>query len=155
MKEYCVVLGIAKELKENGFPQESNFYHRIQKDGIGEFTDFSDENTHSSFMKLKALYSAPCSDEILKELPDSICLKKKLCGLIIEKVARGDLYSIAILHSKDNISDEQWNRFRKEANRYSGTCISKTKSFIAFKDKGLSNALAKMWLYLKREGYIK
>ena len=123
MKEFCVDLEIAKELEKEGFIQNTHFYHRIQKDGIGEFTDFCDTKSNSPFMKFKALYSAPTSDELLKELPECILGKNTSYHHYIWKEA--------IAYRDDNIE------------------------LICFYDKKLTNALAKMWLYLKKEGYIK
>lgn len=123
MKEFCVDLEIAKELKENGYSQISEFYHRIQKDNIGEFTDFSSTNLKSDFMTIVNVYSAPCSDEILKELPRNI-----------------NNFDLNILW----VSEEKtWAiTYDMKNNLY-------TYDFI------LHHALAKMWLYLKKEGYIK
>lgn len=127
MKEYCVDLEIAKELEENGFPQETNFYHRIQKDGIGEFTDFSDTHLKSDFMTIINVYSAPTTDEILKELP------KKLYGCHLE-IDRTDVaYYIWYAPIGTNIDQ-------------------RPKDFVAGSmGKKLANALAQKWLYLKKE----
>ena len=56
MKEYCVDLEIAKKLKENGFPQDIDYFYPMT-DGI------NGNKTH---------YATPYSDEILKELPNEI-----------------------------------------------------------------------------------
>lgn len=101
MKNYCVDLEIAKELKDNGFPQNSYFW----------------------WNKTRCSITAPTSDEILKELPKEIKTKR-------------DCYRIDIGY---DIVKKVW---------YCGICEF-------FEDKKLSNALAKMWLYLKKEGYIK
>lgn len=64
MEKYCVDLEIAKELKENGYPQKGNlaFFDLGFKDPILNFTG------SDSFV----LAYAPCSDELLEELPVSI-----------------------------------------------------------------------------------
>ena len=137
MKEYCVDLEIAKKLKENGFPQTTEFYHRIQKDGIGEFTDFSDTNLKSDFMTIVDVYSAPCSDELIKELPGEI---KDLdfdyyYHLNIERSSiYNEMYFISYGITKKN---RAWMKY------------------YCTEDKKFTKALSKMWLLLKKEGYIK
>lgn len=111
MKEHCVDLEIAKELKENGFPQTSfcsydlmeNFWHGCIED-----------------------FSAPTSDEILKELPKQIL----------------DWYSLKIHR---NILGEYCVYYK---NRFGMLGDSRS-------EYKLADALAKLWLYLKKVGYIK
>ena len=99
MKEYCVDLDIAKELKKNGFPQKSEFLYEVELDG----------------------------KYILR--------------------ARG--YEIIIPHEelcivKDSINNIFWCG-------YEGKTLNDE---LAATNKKLSNALAKLWLYLKQEGYL-
>ena len=110
MKEYCVDLELAKELKENGFPQKSTFYWWINTQGKPHFS-----------YGTKYDYSAPTSDEILKELPDGIRIVKQI---------------------------------GKNSGIFTVACPigNQTKYF---DNKKLSNCLALLWLYLKKEGYIK
>lgn len=137
MKEYCVDLELAKELKENGFPQEnSNFYWQINhlfnnnlyfrfKDSLGfNYEQYLQEDSGQE------IYSAPTSDEILKELPNYI--------------------------SKDIIYDLTIKNYPATFIVYYKNCFEE-KELIDFRftDKKLSNALAKMYIYLKKEGYIK
>jgi hypothetical protein len=140
MKEFCVDLELAKELKENGFIQNTHFYHRIQKDGIGEFTDFCDTKENSPFMKFKALYSAPISDEILKELPK----------IIIPNYTR---YDINIRHFTNQHLDDYYEV--SFISMYLKSDEEHPDKYIKFAEQKLPNALAEMWLYLKKEGYIK
>jgi len=108
MEEYCVDLEIAKELKENGFPQNSHFIH--SKDRYGHIISTKIIGNPYS----EKCINAPTSDEILKELPPLMYIWKCL-----------DEYKI-------DYPDIE-----------------------VMKDKKLSNALAKMYIYLKKEGYIK
>ena len=132
MKEYCVDLKIAKELKENGFSQTTKYYHRIQRDGIGEFTDFSDTNLKSDFMTIVNIYSAPCSDEILKELPNEI-----------------NGYVLEIIRYEDGTIEADYirNLQYEDDKEY---LINSKKLFYKSSD-----SLADLWLDLKKEGYIK
>jgi len=131
MKEYCVDLEIAKELKENEFPQNTFFIW--SKDREGDLitkkifgNPYSEECTN-----------APTSDEILKELPNNIKDPNfhYFYHLKIEKSPIHDeMYLISYgITNQDRAWMEQYH----------------------IDDKKLSNALAKMWLYLKKEGYIK
>jgi len=137
MKEYCVDLEIAKELKENGFPQITNFYHRIQKDEIGEFTDFSNTHLKSDFMTIINVYSAPTTDELIKQLP------REIKDLNFE-------YYYHLKIEQSPIHDEMYF--------ISYGITNQDRAWMQYydtDDKKLSNALAKMWLKLKKEGYIK
>ncbi len=137
MKEYCVDLEIAKELEKNRFPQESNFYYSRnngQEDIKGNpIYDFSSiDGGKGRFDRIidprlrYEYYPAPTSDEILKELPHEI----NEFWLRIEPV-------------KDKYIVGYWEEGHEDERR-----------FDYFEEKKLSNALAKMWLYLKKEGYI-
>lgn len=123
MKEYCVDLEIAKELKENGFPQASYFLHETTNETFnGENYIKLVEENYEKKGGAYFYYSAPTSDEILKELEGfDIIIKSYDMGMDVE-------YNVTY----DNGDD-----------------------FFTYSNKILSNALAKMWLYLKKEGYIK
>jgi len=137
MKKYCVDLEIAKELKENGFPQSTEivwcyYYDSNVRSGERIWGIMK----YDKFDKINTQISAPISDEILKELPHQIKIPCKydpsldyLCDLTIYKnandfeVGYSNVYSLALE--------------------------------LSFKNYKLSNALARVWLYLKKEGYIK
>lgn len=125
MKEFCVDLEIARELKENGFPQNNDYYWYKNNDWF-----ISRPNYDDAFEDKMRYYSAPTSDEILKELPNTIEWIGEYTiidyDLVIEKTKNG--YEVS--YSESN------------------------SLHIEFSEKS-SNALAKMWLYLKKEGYIK
>ena len=130
MKEFCVDLELAKELKENDFPQKPGFswweyISTVSKTkNIDVFYDFP----HWTVAKdVDILCFAPTSDELLKELPE---------GISITKCLKNKSYLVSKL--EPNIS--------KRINE---------KVYKGFQDEKLPNALAKMWLYLKKEGYIK
>ena len=88
MKQYCVDLEIAKELKINGFTQNTEFYYSRnngQEDIKGNPTyDFSSihggKGTFDTIYDPRLRYehcSALTTDEILKELPNVIIKNKK------------------------------------------------------------------------------
>lgn len=131
MKEYCVDLEIAKELEKNGFPQTSEMsWYKTEKGKyellLGEFSVYYDEE-----------YATPFADEILKELPNQIKIPISydpsldyLCYLTNYK----NKLTYTVGYSNINTLELEGEYFE---------------------DKKLSNALALMWLYLKKEGYIK
>ncbi len=122
MKEYCVDLEIAKKLEENKFPQKSYFCYRKNI----FCNQFPLERKNKYGYKILTIYSAPTSDEILKEL------EKYDLNLHITYDTFTKEYSII---------DAQYG-FEED----NDSCKN---------NKKLSNAVAKMWLYLKKEGYIK
>lgn len=145
MEEYCVDLERAKQLKENGFPQDSEFYWNIHKAGGSVFP--LDDNLNKKFASYQekvginavcyATYSAPTSDEILKELP------REIKDLNFE-------YFYHLKIEKSPIHDEMYF--------ISYGITSQDRAWMEYyntDDKKLSNALAKMWIFLKKEGYIK
>lgn len=161
MKEYCVDLEIAKELKENGFPQETYFYHtpgRFQYGWDGDYELYDDGSwsivnynpieynnwlkdkdamktdndyfiTEEREKELKSqVCSAPTSDEMLKELPKTI--SHFGCLTIMEGM------------------EYNWTVCYLSNGEYTHKSINEN-------DNKLSNALAKMWLSLKKKGYIR
>ncbi len=126
MKEYCVDLEIAKELKENGFPQKCVCSYDLN--GISnyeecQYYDFGIKEFKTCDISRLARFDAPFFDEILKELPRNI-----------------NNFDLNILW----VSKE-----RTWAITYD------MKNNLYTYDFTLKHALAKMWLYLKKEGYIK
>jgi len=123
MKDYYVDLEIAKELKENGFPQDCIYKWNKMKNGLYEICIIPDD---------LEIFHAPISDEILKELPTELWG----CMLNIDKTNKGYYVWYLPIHS-------EYDKRPKH-----DICPGHAK-------KKLTNALAKMWLYLKKEGYIK
>ncbi len=142
MKEFCVDLEIAKELKENGFLQDSKFYFMRQdfitfaktaglenrkpwalsiivpKKDKEDFLEYFGHKDKWMGIQPEHFISAPISDEILKEL-------RKYKSFIQINTLDFNILKIQV----------------------------KTYPFDWITAKKLSNALAKMWLYLKKEGY--
>ena len=124
MKEFCADLEIAKELKEKGFPQECMFryccFDQSEKNLVIKYINESN-------FGLQYITDAPTSDELLKELPESI----------INKV-----YWMYII--KD--FDKNFQIF------YENICdIKESKLKFRIINKKLSNCLALAWLHLKKE----
>lgn len=135
MKEFCVDLKIAKELKENGFPQGNNFYwyRRLPEKNQWKFIGSKNvQYLHRSYCFMPdgndVLYSAPHPSELLKELPNAIV---------------NGIYWMYIIKDFDN-------NFQVY---YENTYINELKFRII--NKKLSNCLALAWLQLKKLGYIK
>jgi len=128
MKEYCVDLEIAKELEKNGFISECHF-EWIDRPNINNpiiVNYFVAKSYH-----YKERFLAPVSDEILKELPNEIK------GYSLE-IVRYETGPIEVNYVKYNSIDVPEYLINSKEMFYK-----------------LSNALAKKWLHLKKEGYIK
>ncbi len=129
MKKFCVDLEIAKELKEAGFLQDTIYvWYRCYSDGkLKWFHGIFDEND-----KVNKQISAPCSDEILKELPFEI-----------------NGYVLEIIRYENGTIEADYIRY--------GLIDEITDYLIQSKELFYKapNALARLWLYLKKEGYIK
>lgn len=121
MKDYVVDLKIAKELKENGFPQNNAYRYEIDiKEVACLCQDFVPINDHVNYV-----VSAPCSDELLKELPKRIAnYYQNLC------IVKGN--------------QTYWCGYEDET----------LERELAASAKKLSNALAKLFIRLKKEGYL-
>ena len=126
MKEFCVDLEIAKELKKEGFPQESeNWWLENINSGKIEF-NITQYPTGSK------TYYAPTSDEILKELPFDIC---DGVGLNIWRTSDNGEYNVSYIDWDEEDHNIHIDNIRKN-------------------DKKLSNALAKLWICVNKKGYI-
>lgn len=137
MKECCVDLEIAKELKENGFPQNTILQWR--------FYDGSVENSflitsRASGFGHGLICHAPTSDEILKALP-----------IIIRDNYNND-FSLRIDQTCDNGEKNVTYWSYESLNNFDDSEFILDNKMC--NDKKLPNALAKMWLYVKKEGYI-
>ena len=160
MKEYCVDLEIAKELKENGFTQDTGFYFYRQDDGdidikgnltnrkewglsfISYKTDkewlLADFGHPDKWMGIQPEHfvSAPIAEELIKELP------REIKDLNFEyyyhlKIEQSPIHDERFLVSYGiTTQDRAWMEQHHT------------------EDKKLSNALALMWKLLKKEGYI-
>ena len=133
MKEFCVDLEIAKELKENGFPQKYSTSIAYVSDKAGNYyTCYPDTIEQELKFKEKQIICLPISDEILKELPNEII------GYILE-----------IVRYEDGTIEADYARslWRNEDTEY---LIKSKKLFYK-----LSDCLAELWLDLKKKEYIK
>jgi len=149
MKEYCIDLEIAMELKINNFPQDTGFYFYRQDDGdidikgnltnrkewglsfISYKTDkewlLADFGHPDKWMGIQPEHfiSAPTTDELLKELPNNYYYHLK-----IEKSPVNNEYFV---HYGIASKDRAWMKNHMT------------------NDKKISNAVALMWLELKKE----
>jgi len=139
MKEYCVDLDIAMELKINDFSQKTYFcwmnFTQLENDfgfvhhyiSDGKEYHFQANYIDSDLPAKGHVYYAPTSDELLKELPHEV----NGFHLRIEPVLNEE-YIVG--YWEEGYEDE--------------------RRFDYYNDKKLTNALAKMWLYLKKEGLL-
>lgn len=130
LKDICVDLEIAKELKEKGFNQPAFFcYYAGDKKLLGLCTP------HTKIMDSDVrTYTA---EELLKELPVRITIKKRL-------------YLLSIVKGTD---DNYYISYNVIPNGNSLKCDKITKEL--FFDEKLCNALGKMYKYLKDNKLIK
>lgn len=128
-----VSLETAKLLKENGFRQDTHFWHSERK-----YKRPDEENKvisssyigHGVHAKSRNIYAAPCTDELLEELPCDI----DGLGLIICKIDSGNdgIYYVS----------------------YENCITHAYLTTTTFKNEYLPESLASMWLWLKKEGLI-
>ena len=135
MDKHCVSLEIAKQLKEAGWKEPT--IHQWSDNYYGVLTfgkpaeNFKGEYriVDSPVMLDDTEYPAPFATEILEELP----------FIITDSENRSYLLTI------ERIEGNYWIRLiaMDNAQRYFGAV-----------DKSFTNALAKMWLYLRKEGKL-
>jgi len=125
MTKYCVPPSIAALMDREGWDCETEFSHIFFKKG--SILDLT-ENIKKYEMVVTIL-PAPLSDEILKELPTSIKFENYFYCLDFCKIS-------------DNEYRVCYSWFHRLATP-------------EFENKSLSQALAEMWIYLKKNGYIK
>ena len=125
LKDICIDLKIAKQLKEKGFKQDSLLYWHYTN--YKKWSIFTKPYAIDSDKKLEdGFISAPTAEEILKELPKNF--DKKYLG--IAPSLNNNAYGVYYMKSDQSI----------EVMKESGK---------------LCNALAKMWLFLKDNNLLK
>lgn len=130
MKEFCIDLKLAKELKKEGFPQKTHFsYAKSLKYGNLHLTT---KELMTGWIAVWEIYDAPTSDELLKELPFEI-------NEYILEIIRYETGTIEADYTRYGLIDEDVEYL-----------IQSKKLFYKSSD-----ALAELWLDLKKEGYIK
>lgn len=125
----------AKITKEQGLIPD--FCHK----DYNKFQDYR-KLAKDKISKLKVC-SAPISDEILKELPNFITENGTIYYLNIFR----DTYTAIYAENTENYYEISYVT-------HGSKCLSSPNNICMEADK-LSNALAKMWIYLKKEGLIK
>jgi hypothetical protein len=137
-----VSLELAKELKENGYPQDTVFAWSERLKGTGHTWDPYDgtgkyeviPNT-SSEHPLDHKYAAPTASEIGGQLPEYV----------------SDDWFLEMYKDRSNSKDEEWYLVRYVDN----DGIGSTEIKVGFNEPCEANARAKMWLYLKRNRLLK
>ena len=129
MDKHCVSLELAKQLKETGWKKKTEVYWDITAQRITNKHNFDVTNYPLNFIP------APLATEILEELPIFIDGDKEF-NLHIKKVVNNDY----IVKYEDGGSMTYEGKSGEE-DYYQ--C-----------DESLPNALAKMYLYLKKEGLL-
>lgn len=120
-------LGLSKQLKEAGFPQETEFYYI--DDGYGYIYQYNKTSFFTIEKKLKAkVVFAPTAEEILERLPANIKEDYNL------QIGKENEYNYVV-----------WYRKALPQNY---------RTYVLFSDKSLTEAAGKMWLYLKKEGLL-
>jgi hypothetical protein len=137
MEKHCVSLEIAKQLKEGGFKKETKFWWiktcYIDNNGNAERWIL---DIPKDIDKKREKILAPLATEILEELPDYRYRKD---------ISYDSFLSIEKTHTKKK------GLVHYEVNyRYIKNHLIATKNI----DDSLPNALARMWLYLKKENLL-
>lgn len=143
-------LETSKALKENGFPQETFWAHKVLPDGSDfclsghslaidklnvEAAQINPQDEYTRIYGLETkFFHAPTSDELLEELPESV-------------TEHGVRYSMEIVRHK--LFDEKKFFISYEDN---DGCMLRHE---CSDNESLPEALAAMWLFLKKEGLIK
>lgn len=128
-------LEISKQLKEAGFPQITTFYHvqysddpQTNRSTLARHQDLSVEYKHPDKEHDGRRFAAPTAEEVLDQLPtNSSCNKGSSVWVV-----------------------KYWWGEHPDPLREADS----TTHWHAEKDKSLSEAAAKMWLYLKKEGLL-
>ena len=126
-----VSLETAKLLKEEGFPQETALFYRVD-----EFGNVFERNANEDPLKMQKVlgtniyYAKPTTDELLEELPREIRHKE----------AR-EIQPLRIYFGRKDLSVEYHLAF--------------TLALHICQHKELPEALAQMWLWLKKENLLK
>ena len=135
LEDIVISLELAKKLKKAGFKQEGLFWWiekgcpiRTSKKEYSQRTGFVYDDNY--FVKhdgciLEAICSAPTTEEILKGLPKHF--SRQYLG--IAPSLNNNAYGVYYMDSSQNIT-------------------------IIHEDKKLTNALAKMWIYLKENNLL-
>lgn len=128
IENHCVSLEIAKQLKEAGWKKETEFWWVDLTFSRGEW--LLRNSFEASRFKEQTKYPAPLATEILEELPCIIKIKQFLGSM-----------------------DGHLETYKKEykGKIWYGVCYRSIKHCTDFT---LPNALAKMWIYLKKEGLL-
>ena len=138
MKEYCVDLEIAKELKINGFVQKAIWYWIFDNYNQTNFIQHECLDEEDSL-----LCSSPTTDELLKELPNFIIENNTVYYLNIFR----DTYTCVYGEYTECFYYVSYaTHDGKSLNAPNNICIEKDR---------LPNCLATLWIYLKKEGYIE
>lgn len=128
-----VSLELTKQLKEAGFPQdpkESYFAWEIGTDG----KPYLEKNIIEKGGDEPSYFAAPIADELLESLPNTLNRGSEIPWyLVIRKV----------IETVDN--DEYQIFYERGFNNH----------IVMEFDENLADALAKMWLYLKKHNYLK
>jgi len=172
IEKYVVSLDLAKELKEAGYPQAGGGFYWVKY--RLEDIDTSPEDEHFAdplvnpdapvFKKYSLLYlsawdykyrfpanivdfvKAPLAEEILEKLPISIFIKVEFPAIAIENYAEGRYYYLQI---------EPYESCYKVGYYWEDKLYAESDWLVSLKDEKLSDALARLWLWLKENGYLE
>jgi hypothetical protein len=133
IQEITVEKEIAFELKENGFPQDSYFY--AIWNGLLKKYEYLNKDM-GVFKDNESKISLPTAEELLKELPESIEYKGKMLYLNVNTLSRKHYLKYEYVDMCEPLYLTLNNEF-------------------GIKDKKLCNALAKYWLYLKKNNLLE
>ena len=150
MEKHCVSLELANQLKKAGWKKETKFYWVKEKTNeceslnafdlmikVGEeFIPVTIETVYENFeVKRCDYFSAPLATEILEELP----------SIIEREITEINTFGVGTLYIARMVKGTYVVEY----------CDGDMNVIKEFGDLSLPNALAKMWIYLKKEGLLK
>lgn len=127
-----VNLELSKELKEAGYPQEARFRWYSGIDHLKDEHIYLSESAFDNLYQPKAIAASPTADEILERLPSFFLAEFD-----------GIEYNHQIVIEKEDSS------YLVGAKNLTDGCYMENVV-----DESLADALAQMWLYLKKEGLL-
>lgn len=152
MKNITTSLEVSKQLKANGYPQESLFYwtvdHQVSEGDIAYgnydhwYLIYCENGVNKELIEKGDLISAPTASELMEMLPSEIETKDNIYFLKINKFEK-DYYGVMYANLK------MMKKYLPKVK------LTHDKTLHSETDKNFCNCLAKIYLYLKYNNLLK
>jgi len=139
LENICVSKDLAVELKENGYEQESLFCW-VKNEGRNESESrtYILDTDHAYNFKPDRYWCCPTASELVERLPYMVAIKNREYSISYHKIDHRYSCSLICESEQEGYCENICQQERGDSCRYN-----------VFEDK-LADALAKMWLYLKK-----